>query len=117
MGFRVHIWFRLKASEFVGGPLGSYSRGRGYISGSVAFMPLPPSCPNQITRQQALHFSASLLKGSWDLVTGVTKEFYLLITITTPIRELITLLAKSHDPSSNLKGLGKFRVCARGLGF
>ena len=38
-----------------------------------------------------------LLKGSWDLVTGVIIKVTILIT---PIRVLITLLTKSHDPPS-----------------
>ena len=39
-----------------------------------------------------------LLKGSWDLVTRVIIRVTILIT---PIKVLITLLTKSHDPPSN----------------
>ena len=38
-----------------------------------------------------------LLKGSWDLVTRVIIRVNILIT---PIKVLITLLTKSHDPPS-----------------
>ena len=40
-----------------------------------------------------------LLKGSWDLVTGVIIRVTILIT---PIKVLITLLTKSHDPPSGV---------------
>ena len=40
-------------------------------------------------------FSASLLGGSWDLVSEVINNVTILIT---PIKVLITLLTKSHDP-------------------
>ena len=35
------------------------------------------------------------LRGSWDLVTGVIIK---VTTLITPLRVLITLLTKSHDP-------------------
>ena len=38
-----------------------------------------------------------VLKGSWDLVTTVIIRVTILIT---PIKALITLLTKSHDPPS-----------------
>ena len=41
--------------------------------------------------------SLILLKGSWDLVTRVIIRVTILIT---PIKVLITLLTKSHDPPS-----------------
>ena len=40
---------------------------------------------------------APVLKGSWDLVSRVITKVTILIT---PIRGLITLLTKSHDPPS-----------------
>ena len=40
-----------------------------------------------------------LLKGSWDLVTRVIVRVTILIT---PIKVLITLLTKSHDPTSRM---------------
>ena len=43
--------------------------------------------------------SGYLLKGSWDLVTRVIIRVTILIT---PIKVLITLLTKSHDPPSRL---------------
>ena len=43
-----------------------------------------------------------LLKGSWDLVTRVIIRVTILIT---PIKVLITLLTKSHDPPSRVDGL------------
>ena len=42
----------------------------------------------------------SLLKGSWDLATRVIIRVTILIT---PIKVLITLLTKSHDPPSRLQ--------------
>ena len=48
-----------------------------------------------------------LLKGSWDLVTGVIIKVTILIT---PIRVLITLLTKSHDPTSKVS-IRKFSMC------
>ena len=42
-----------------------------------------------------------VLKGSWDLVTRVIIRVTILIT---PIKVLITLLTKSHDPPSRLRG-------------
>ena len=39
----------------------------------------------------------SLLKGSWDLVTWVIIRATILIT---PIKVVVTLLTKSHDPPS-----------------
>ena len=44
-------------------------------------------------------FLKDALKGSWDLVTGVIIE---VATLITPLRVLITLLTKSHDPPSNV---------------
>ena len=42
-----------------------------------------------------------LLKGSWDLVTElVIRQLYSYL-LTTPLRRLISLLTKSHDPPSN----------------
>ena len=41
----------------------------------------------------------SILKGSWDLVTRVIIRVAILIT---PIKVLITLLTKSHDPPSRM---------------
>ena len=38
-----------------------------------------------------------VLRGSWDLVTRVIMK---VTTRITPLRVLITLLAKSHDPPS-----------------
>ena len=38
-----------------------------------------------------------LLRGSWDLVTRVIIK---VTTLITPLRVLITLLTKSHDPPS-----------------
>ena len=57
-----------------------------------------------------------LLKGSWDLVTRVIIRVTILIT---PIKVVITLLPKSHDPPSRVegfreKGLGS-KVAASGL--
>ena len=44
---------------------------------------------------------SSLLKGSWDLVTGViNKATIVLITYNPPIKVLLTLLTKSQDPPS-----------------
>ena len=40
---------------------------------------------------------AGLLRGSWDLVTRVIIK---VTTLITPLRVLITLLTKSHDPPS-----------------
>ena len=40
---------------------------------------------------------SSLLRGSWDLVTRVIIK---VTTLITPLRVLITLLTKSHDPPS-----------------
>ena len=40
-----------------------------------------------------------LLKGSWDLVTRATTRVTIHIT---PIKVLITLLTKSHDPPSRV---------------
>ena len=42
--------------------------------------------------------NATLLKGSWDLVTRVIPRVAILIT---PIKVPITLLTKSHEPPSN----------------
>ena len=42
-----------------------------------------------------------VLKGSWDLVTTVIIRVTILIT---PIKVLITLLTKSHDPPSSHSG-------------
>ena len=54
-----------------------------------------------------------ILKGSWDLVTRVIIRVTILIT---PIKVLITLLTKSHDPPSRTLGL-RFRFRAvRGFG-
>ena len=44
-----------------------------------------------------MDLSRALLKGSWDLVTRVIIRVTILIT---PIKVLITLLTKSHDPPS-----------------
>ena len=41
-----------------------------------------------------------LLRGSWDLVTGVKVTMLIISYLTTPIKVLITLLTKSHDPPS-----------------
>ena len=46
-------------------------------------------CPNKTLCE------ASILKGSWDLVTRAIIRVTILII---PIRVLTTLLAKSHDP-------------------
>ena len=56
----------------------------------------------------------SVLKGSWDLVTGVIIRVTMLIT---PIKVLITLLTKSHDPPSRVwyLGLRKFSSCRIGV--
>ena len=43
-----------------------------------------------------------MLKGSWDLVSRVIIRVAILIT---PIKVLITLLTKSHDPPSGLSAL------------
>ena len=40
-----------------------------------------------------------ILRGSWDLVTGV---IIMVTTLITPLRVLITVLTKSHDPPSKL---------------
>ena len=45
----------------------------------------------------------ALLKGSWDLVTEVIIRVTILIT---PIKVLITLLTKSHDPPSKVAAAG-----------
>ena len=42
-----------------------------------------------------------ILKGSWDLVSRVIIRVTILIT---PIKVLITLLTKSHDPPSSSSG-------------
>ena len=42
-----------------------------------------------------------ILKGSWDLVTRVIIKVTILIEkLITPIKALITILTKSHDPLS-----------------
>ena len=46
-----------------------------------------------------------VLKGSWDLVTRVFIRVTILIT---PIKVLITLLTKSHDPPS--RTIGAFTI-------
>ena len=51
------------------------------------------------TRQEGFRCEA-LLKGSWDLVTRVIIRVTILIT---PIKVLITLLTKSHDPPSSVR--------------
>ena len=56
----------------------------------------------------------SVLKGSWDLVTGVIIRVTMLIT---PIKVLITLLTKSHDPPSRVWYLGLRSSAAAGLEF
>ena len=62
----------------------------------------------------------SLLGGSWDLVNKVINKVTILIT---PVKALITLLTKSHDPLSRLLNRlleGIYRVPSRdlkGLGF
>ena len=43
--------------------------------------------------------SMTLLKGSWDLVSRVIIRVTILIT---PIKGLVTLLTKSHDPPSRV---------------
>ena len=58
-----------------------------------------------------------LIKGSWDLVTTViNKVTILIITYITPIRVLITLLTKSHDPPSRVSagGCWSWHFCGRG---
>ena len=45
----------------------------------------------------------AVLKGSWDLVTRVIIRVIILIT---PIKVLITLLTKSHDPPSSTRVCG-----------
>ena len=48
----------------------------------------------------------SLLGGSWDLVNKVINKVTILIT---PVKALITLLTKSHDPLSSMtphRGIG-----------
>ena len=59
-----------------------------YIAIVAVLLRLNPSCevPDGL-----------LLKGSWDLVTRVIIRVTILIT---PIKVLITLLTKSHDPPS-----------------
>ena len=42
-----------------------------------------------------------LLRGSWDFVTRVIIK---VTTLITPLRVLITLLTKSHDPPSRVYG-------------
>ena len=49
----------------------------------------------------------TLLEGSWDLVSGVINKVTILIT---PIKVLITLLTKSHDPPSSRKAPGTSRA-------
>ena len=44
--------------------------------------------------------STMIIGGSWDLVTTV---MITVTTLITPLRVLITLLTKSHDPPSNRK--------------
>ena len=46
-----------------------------------------------------------LLKGSWDLATGVKNKVTILIITHNPIKVLITLLTKSHNPPSKLQKL------------
>ena len=54
-----------------------------------------------------------LLKGSWDLVTRVIIRVTILIT---PIKVLITLLTKFHDPPSKvgIQGVGVLGLGLRG---
>ena len=80
-----------------------------------------------LRKQDSLEFhhdTAAMLKGSWDLVTRVISWVTILIT---PIKVLITLLTKSHDPPSSAdrggpRGLGKglratvFRICCAASG-
>ena len=42
----------------------------------------------------------NLLKASWDLVIGVRSKVTTVIITYNPIKELITVLTKSHDPRS-----------------
>ena len=49
--------------------------------------------------QAPLSVILGLLKGSWDLVTRVIIRVTILIT---PIKVLITLLTRSHDPPSRV---------------
>ena len=51
------------------------------------------------TRPLSAHSPSSPLEGSWDLVSRVITK---VTTLITPIRALITLLTKSHDPPSRL---------------
>ena len=57
-------------------------------------------------RRQLTFELRTILKGSWDLVSRVIIRVTILIT---PIKGLITLLTKSHDPPSRVLGL-RFRV-------
>ena len=55
-----------------------------------------------------------VLKGSWDLVTRVISIISIPIT---PLKVLITLLTKSHDPPSRSgSGVRRLRLCFRAFG-
>ena len=56
---------------------------------------------------------APVLGGSWDLVTRVIIKVTTHITTYNPIKVLITILTKSHDPSSRYTpAQGRFGRCS-----
>ena len=64
------------------------------IFGKKASNLRPPS------KTRAARAQMTILKGSWDLVTRVIIKVTILIT---PVKVLITILTKSHDPPSILE--------------
>ena len=76
---------------------------KGYLRKYSPLTPLPltPLRVPMTTTKLGTHSIGALiirvLKGSWDLVTRVIIRVTILIT---PIKILITLLTKSHDPPS-----------------
>ena len=60
----------------------------------------------QLAKRLASQSASGILRGSWDLVSGVVNTVTILTTTYNPsYKVLITLLTKSHDPPSIPQGL------------
>ena len=56
--------------------------------------------PGEEDRECAYVLKDEVLKGSWDLVTRVINKVAIVIVTYNPIRVLIAVLTKSHEPPS-----------------
>ena len=61
--------------------------------------------PSGLIKGRLSGLRKGLLKGSWDLVTRVIKKVTIHIITYTPLKLLITILTKSHDPPSKDPGV------------